>query len=392
MSHAALLHRAAEIAPWIVEARRTLHMHPELGGGEENTQRFLLSKLQELGIETYTYPGQHAVVGIIPGTFPGKTIALRADMDALPVVEKTGLPFASRIPGRMHACGHDAHMAIALGAAKLLMEHRDKLHGQVKLLFEPAEETTGGAKDMVAAGCMENPHVDAVIGLHMLPDQPAGTVFTKPGCVSGASDDIRIKVYGTGCHGAYPERGVDAIVIAAQIILALQTLVSRSISPLDSAVVSLGMISGGTARNVVCDKVEIGGTLRSLKKETRALLREKLLSLPADIAKAMGGSAEVVLKDGYGAVYNDEALHGRLLHLAGEMLGREKIVHRPYPSLGVESFSFFVENTPGVYYDLGCGVGSALHTCDFYVDEACLPVGSALQAAMAMDFLKGEAK
>jgi amidohydrolase len=364
-------------------------MHPELGGQEENTQRFLIEKLNELNIETTTYPGQHAVVGLIRGTFPGKTFALRADMDALPVQETTGLPFASQIPGRMHACGHDAHMAIAIGAAKILVENRDKIHGQVKLLFEPAEETTGGAKDMVASGCLENPHVDAVFGLHMLPDQPAGVVFTKPGCVSGASNGIHITVKGVGCHGAYPERGVDAIAIAAQIITALQTLVSRNVSPLDSAVVSLGKITGGTAGNVICDHVQIEGTLRTLKPETRARLKEKLMEIPAAIAAAMGGSAKVTVPDGYGAVYNDEALHEQFLALAKVMVGEENIVPRESPSLGVESFSYFVANTPGVYYDLGCGVGSALHTCDFHVDESCLKTGAALQAAMAFDFLKG---
>lgn len=381
--------RAEEIAPWIIDIRRQLHMQPELGGQEENTQRYLKAMLNELGIETITYPGQYALVGLIHGTFPGKTFALRADMDALPIQETTGLPFSSRIPGRMHACGHDAHMAIALGAAKILMENRDKIYGNVKLLFEPAEETTGGAQGMVAVGCMENPHVDAVFGLHMLPDQPAGVVFTKPGCVSGASNEINITVSGVGCHGAYPERGVDAIAIAAQIITALQTLVSRNVSPLDSAVVTVGKITGGTARNVICDRVEIEGTLRSLKPETRAMLKEKLKELPAAIAAAMGGSATAAIPDGYGAVYNDEVLHEKFLALAKSIVGEKNIVPRISPSLGVESFGFFTANTPGVYYDLGCGVGSALHTCDFHVDECCLKTGSTLQAAMALDFLKG---
>ncbi len=381
--------QADEIEAWIIDIRRQLHMQPELSGQEEKTQRFILDRLAELNIETITYPNQYAVVGLIRGTFPGKTIALRADMDALPVQEATDLPFTSQIPGRMHACGHDAHMAIALGAAKILMANRDKLHGQVKLLFEPAEETTGGAQDMVAAGCLQNPLVDAVFGLHMLPDQPAGVVYSREGCVSGASNALSIHVSGLGCHGAYPERGVDAIAIASQIITALQTLVSRNVSPLDSAVVTFGKITGGTARNVICDHVEIEGTLRTLKPETRALLKEKLQEIPAAIARAMGGSATIAAPDGYGAVYNDEALHDQFLTVAKDMIGDKNIITREHPSLGVESFSFFVEKTPGVYYDLGCGVGSALHTCDFHVDEGCLKIGASLQAAMALDFLKG---
>ena len=389
MENEVIHQRALDIAPWVIERRRELHMHPELGGYEENTQRYLLKQLADMGIETVTYPGQYAVVGMIRGTFPGKTIALRADMDGLPVLETTSLPFASRESGKMHACGHDAHMAIALGAAKLLVEYRDQMHGNVKLLFEPAEETIGGAQDMVAAGCMENPHVDAVFGLHMLPDQPAGVVFTKPGSVSGSSNAINITITGKGCHGAYPERGVDAVAISAQIITALQTLVSRNISPLDSAVVTFGKITGGTARNVICDQVRLEGTLRTLKPETRALLKQKLHTIPKSIAEAMGGSAEVEVLDGYPAVINDEALHEQFLSLAKDMVGEGRIVTRPYPSMGVESFSFFIANTPGVYYDLGCGVGPALHMCDFTVDESCLPVGVALQTAMMLTLLKG---
>ena len=389
MSHLDILDQAKSIAPWIISQRRELHMCPEVGGEVIKTQAFLLERLAELGIEAITYPGQYAIVGLIKGAFPGKTIALRADMDALPITEETGLEFASQNPGVMHACGHDAHMAIALGAARLLMENRDKIHGQVKLLFEPAEETTGGAQDMVAAGCMESPHVDAVLGLHMLPDQPAGTIFSKPGCVSGASNAINITVYGKGCHGAYPERGVDTIVIAAQIIMALQTLVSRNVSPLDSAVITLGKIQGGTARNIICDQVRIEGTLRTLKPETRAMLKDKIMKLPKSIAEAMGGSAEVSVEDGYGAVYNDEALHERFLTLARELVGEGQIIARQYPSLGVESFGFFLEKAPGIYYDLGCGVGPALHTSNFRVDENCLPLGAALQASMVLDLLKG---
>jgi metal-dependent amidase/aminoacylase/carboxypeptidase family protein len=182
---------------------------------------------------------------------------------------------------------------------------------------------------------------------------------------------------------------VDTIVIAAQIITALQTLVSRNVSPLDSAVLSLGKIEGGTARNIICDNVRIEGTLRTLRPETRAMMKEKIMMLPKSIAEAMGGSAEVSAEDGYGAVYNDEALHERFLTIARELVGEGRIVTRQYPSLGVESFGFFLEKTPGIYYDLGCGVGPALHTSNFHVDESCLPFGAALQASMVLDLLKG---
>ncbi len=389
MIQSSLTQQAQELSPWLVSVRRELHMHPELGGQEQKTQAFVLKILQEMGIETLTYPGQYAVVGLIRGSFPGKTIAIRADMDALPIQEENKCDFISQTPGVMHACGHDAHMAIVLGAARLLSERRDKLHGNVKLFFEPAEETVGGAREMVATGCMENPHVDAVLGLHMLPDQKAGVVYTKPGCVSGASDDINITVHGKSCHGAYPERGTDALLIASQIVVALQTLVSRNVSPLDSAVVSLCKIQGGSARNIICNQVEIEGTLRTLLPEVQESCKRRIVEVAQSLAEGLGGSADVTLRDSYGAVYNNEALYERFAAVAKDIIGEEQMVLRPAPSLGVESFGFFVKHAPGMYYDLGCGIGTPLHTSTFTVDEACLPVGVALQTAMALDYLKG---
>lgn len=371
----------------IVRDRRALHRHPELGGEEEWTQAYLLERLRSMGVEPVTYPGQRGVAAVIEGGLPGPTVGLRADMDALPVQEATGLPFASEIPGRMHACGHDAHMAIQLGAARLLLAHRAELPGRVKLLFEHAEETYGGAQEMIAAGCMENPHVDRMLGLHMLPSLPAGKLLTKPGPVSGSSTDVRIAFTGREGHGAYPERGVDAILIAAQAVVALQSVVSRNVSPLDSAVLSLGTIEGGKASNVVCGEVRLHGTLRTLRDETKALCRERVTAICKGVAESLGGGAKVTFTDSYGALQNDPALHARFEEVARALLGAENVVQREAPSLGVESFSFFVQRVPGVYYDLGCGVGSPLHACDFYVDEDCLPLGAALQAATAFSFL-----
>ena len=384
----ALLERAQALRAEMVENRRALHRHPELGGEEKWTQKFLIEKLHEMGIEATTYPGMTCVVALIEGAHPGACVGIRADMDALPVTEETDVSFKSEIPGRMHACGHDAHMAIALGAAKLLLERRADMHGSVKLLFEHAEETFGGATQMIAAGCMENPHVSRMLGLHMLPSQRVGTLLTRSGAVSGSSTGIHITVTGVGSHGAYPDRGVDAILIASQIVCALQSVVSRSVSPLDSAVVSLGQISGGKAGNVVCDRVELVGTLRALDDGTRGKCKQRIEAICRGVAQSMGGGAQVEFIPGYGALVNDPALHARFERIAREMLGEEGVVLRDAPSLGVESFAFFVENVPGVYYDLGCGVGSPLHACDFHVDEDCLPLGAALQAATALDFLK----
>lgn len=386
----AIRQRAEAIAPFVVEARRAFHRTPELGGKEAKTQKVILRYLEKMGIETITYPGQWAVVGIIRGGHSGKTIGLRADMDGLPVTETLQVPFSSENPGVMHACGHDAHMAIALGAAKLLQESRELLHGNVKLFFEPAEETTGGGRDMVAAGCMEDPHVDGVIALHMCPDLPPGEVIARPGPMSGASDDVAITIKGKGAHGAYPERGVDAILIAAQVVTALQSLVSRNTSPLDSAVLSLGSIHGGTAGNVICDQVTLRGTLRTLRADTRALLKDKIRQVVSGVAAAMGGSGETALRDSYEAIHNDEPLYSLYHSIATDMLGPGKVHLKEMPSMGVESFGFFQKEAQGLYYDLGCGRGPALHSCDFAVDESCLPIGVALQTAIAMAYLKGE--
>lgn len=379
--------RLQNIMPHVFEIRRYLHQHPELSGQEANTQQLLMKELESLGIEVYTFQGCHGVMGVLRNG-EGCCVAIRADMDALPVQEPDSLPYASCVPGVMHACGHDAHMALALGSAMWLSQNRDKWQGTVKWLFEPAEETFGGGRLMVEQGCMENPKVDCVFGQHMNPRYEAGSFFAKPGFVSGSSDEVRIRVTGKPCHGAYPEAGVDAIVIAAQVISALQTLVSRSISPFDPAVLTLGTIQGGTANNIVCGEVNAVGTLRTLSADTRARLREGILRTAQGIASAMGGTADVRITPGYGAVYNDDAYYARMEAIAEDILGREKIVHREAPSLGVESFCYFLKDTPGVYYDLGSGVGTALHTSTFCVDEACLLPGVALQCAYALELLR----
>lgn len=376
-----------DIMPRVIEIRRDLHRHPELGGEEFRTQKQILSWMAELGIETSTFQDCCGVMGILHNG-GGRCVAIRADMDALPVNEEADVPFASEIPGRMHACGHDAHVALAMGSAMWLSAHKDQWQGTVKFLFEPAEETFGGGRLMVEQGCMEG--VDVVIGQHMNPCYAPGTFFAKPGFVSGSSDKIILTVRGQSCHGAYPESGTDAIVIAAQVISALQSLVSRSISPFDPAVLTLGTIQGGTANNIICGEVHCTGTLRTLSPETREKLRCKIREVACGVASAMGGVAEVVIDPGYGAVYNDDRYYAVIEKLAADTLGGEKIIRREAPSLGVESFCYFVQNTPGVYYDIGSGVGTALHTPTFCVDEGCLMPGVALQCASVLKLLREE--
>jgi amidohydrolase len=377
----------AELDGWVVACRRALHSRPELSGQEEETQAYLLARLEELGIPASTYPGSHGVVGLIRGGLPGPTVALRADMDALPLDEPEGAPFRSTNPGAMHACGHDAHMAVQLGAARLLNARRDGMRGHVKLLFEPAEETTGGAREMIAAGCLEDPRVDAVLGMHVSPKQPTGVLATRPGATHGSSDDILLTLRGRAGHGAYPERSVDALVMAAQVILALQTLISRETSPLDSAVLSLGIIHGGTAPNIICDEVTIRGTLRALRPETRARLCKRIAEVTAHTCAALGGDGEAVLHDGYDATINDATLTERALEVARAVLGQERIHIDACASLGVESFGFFTQERPGVYWSMGCGLGPPLHARKFSVDERCLSAATRAQAAIARELL-----
>lgn len=376
-----------DVTPRVTELRRTLHRHPEVAGEEKWTRETIASELRSLGIEVSFFDDCCGVMGVLRNG-PGRCVAIRADMDALPVTEQTGLPFASEFPGVMHACGHDAHMALALGSAMWLSEHREMWRGTVKWFFEPEEETRGGGQIMVAQGCLENPRVDIVIGQHMNPRYDAGTFFAKPGFVSGSSDEIVLTVRGASCHGAYPESGVDAIVIAGQVVSALQSLVSRTISPFDPAVLTIGTIEGGQANNIVCGEVRMRGTLRTLSPQTRAFLKRRLTGTARGIAEAMGGGAQVEINPGYGAVYNDDAAYAVIEREAKRVLGAEKIVRREAPSLGVESFCFFLRDTPGVYYDLGSGKGTALHTDTFRVDEACLRPGVAMQCASVLALLR----
>lgn len=378
-----------DIMPRVTEMRRWMHQHPELSGREVETQQLLIRELTGMGMEVHTFQDCYGVMGILRNG-EGRCVAIRADMDALPVQEPVDMPFASRAEGVMHACGHDAHMALALGSAMWLSRNKDKWQGTIKWLFEPAEETFGGGRLMVEQGCLDNPKVDCVIGQHMNPRYEAGTFFAKPGYVSGSSDELRLKITGKTCHGAYPEAGVDAIVIAGQVVSALQSLVSRTISPFDPAVITIGTIQGGTANNIVCGEVNMVGTMRTLSAETRAALKERIVSVVQGVARAMGGDAEVAINPGYGAVYNHDGYYARIEALAAELVGQEKIVRREAPSLGVESFCYFLKDTPGVYYDLGSGVGTALHTSTFCVDECCLLPGVALQCASVLDLLKEE--
>lgn len=377
---------ARTIAPWISDARRALHRIPEPGFSEWKTQAYLCGKLDELGVPYATE--RTWIIATIQGAHAGPTVALRADIDALPVNEPEGCPFRSEHEGWMHACGHDAHAAIQLGAAKLLMRHRDALHGNVRLLFQPAEETDGGAKPMTEAGAMDG--VSRVFGLHVQPYMNVGNIDTRYGTLNAATNEVNIVVRGRSGHAARPDACVDAIVCAAQIVTVLQTAISRSLSPLKPGVLSLGMIQGGSAKNIICDEVRFGGTLRTVDPESRALMKRRIREISEGVAQAFGAQAEVAFGDGYSALINHDAEVDRVLRLGKALLGEAHANLRREPSMGGEDFSFFVERAPGAFYHLGCSAGqpaAALHSRGFSLDERCLPIGAAMQTALAMDAL-----
>ena len=383
---AALTAEDPALDAWAIERRRALHRRPELSGQEHETRAFLLAELEALGIERLPCDAGCAVVGLIRGG-RAPTVALRADMDALPIQEPADAPFRSERPGVMHACGHDAHMAILLGAARLLTARKERLPGSVKLLFEPAEETSGGAQEMIAAGCLARPTVEAVVGLHVSSALPTGHMSVRPGVAHGASDAVTLTLRGKAGHAAYPEQGTDAIAIAAQVIAALQILVSRETSPLDSAVLSLGIIEGGAAPNILCDRVTVRGTLRTLLPETRERLKRRIAEVTEGVARALGGEGEARLTEGYGPVINDGPLTDRAMAVGHAVLGADRVHAAERPSLGVESFGFFAQRTRGLFWNMGCGLGPPIHAREFTVDEACIPAAARMQAALAWELL-----
>lgn len=373
---------------WIVDIRRKLHRIPEGGFKEFKTQRVIMDALDEMGIPYTTE--RTWVVGLIEGEYAGETVAIRADMDALPMTEPDGCPFRSEHEGMMHACGHDAHVAMVLGAARVLNGLKSRIHGKVKLLFQPAEETDGGAEPMVKAGVMENPHVDRVYGLHVMPHLPVGKIETRAGTLNASTDTVMLTIRGKAGHGAYPDLGTDSIVCAAQVISALQSVVSRNVSPLQSAVLTIGKIEGGTAQNIICDEVRMCGTLRTANAELRSMMIDRITEIVQGVSAAMGCGAEVDISSGYAALVNNDAEAARVKRVAGRLFGAENVVDKPAPSMGGEDFSFFCDCAPGAFFHVGCVKpewmpAPPLHSRDFRIDEECLMLGTLMHVALVLD-------
>lgn len=387
----ALLQEAKTLAPYLQDIFFQLHKKPELGGQEYQTQALILAELEKLGIEA-TPIADTGVMGIIRGGKPGKTVAFRADMDALPINEETNLPYKSQTPGVMHACGHDSHVTILLGAAKMLSARKDTLCGNVKLFFQPNEEGTGGAERMIQAGCMENPHVDAVFFGHNTPALPVGAIIVCSGPTSAASNPFTLTFRGKGTHGASPHLGTDAIVAACQAVTALQTICSRRTSPTDSIVISIGAFHAGTVGNIIPETATIEGMMRTLNPKTRARAKEDFRQIVSGIAAAMNVEVDIDLRDGYAAAINDEAMTQLMCQSAAKLFGEDHVHSKASPGLGTEDIGYFLQAAPGCYYSLGSGNAEKgytypLHNPRFTADPDALYHGAALYVQIAEDFL-----
>ena len=383
-----ILESAREILPWMIEIRRDLHRHPELGLEEHRTSAKIQGLLDEMGIEHRDGLGGTGVLGVIRGEGDGRVVALRGDMDALPIQDDKDVPYRSTVAGKMHACGHDVHTTVLLGAARLLQANRGSFPGTVKLLFQPAEETVGGAKLLIAAGALEDPRVDAIFGLHVDPELDVGRVGLHFGQRNASSDNLRIIVHGKAAHAAYPYLGVDAIVAAAHVITSLQAVVSRNVDAREAAVLSLGIISGGTQANILADRVELTGTVRCLDRATRELVRKRIAETAEGVAEALGARAEVDIEPSYDPVINDASMVRVVEQSARELLGDDSVVVFTTPQMGVEDFGYYLSEVSGAFYSLGvrneaAGIVGSVHHGLFDVDESSMAIGVALQVLNA---------
>jgi len=363
----------------LLEIRRHLHRYPELSFQEFQTFHYIASCLESWGIP-FRQVGETGIVAEIAGEKgEGPHIGIRADMDALPIEEKTGLPFASCHPGVMHACGHDGHMAILLGTALHLHRRRTEWAGRVRCIFQPGEEAEGAAQRMIDQGVLQHPRVDAMLALHLWPHLPLGTIGVKYGTVTASCDDFSIEIAGKAGHSARPHQCVDAIAISAQVLQALSLLVTKEHNPIDPVVVHVGTIHGGTASNVVADRVVLTGTARTVSNETREMLKQRLSRLAVNTAITFGGTAHVRFTEGHPPVINDDRITRAVEESAAEILGPGSVQVLTEPSMGADDFGAFSQRVPSAYIRLGVGQEGLpvydLHHPQFQFDDAVIPIG-----------------
>ncbi len=376
----------------VTKLRRDFHMHPELAFKEKRTAKIVENYLKECGLEVKSGIAKTGVVGILRGKEKGKTILLRADMDALPIEEMNKIPYKSVNKGVMHACGHDAHTAMLLVAAKILSHHKEEIKGNIKFVFQPSEEKDpGGAAKMIEEGVLEKPHVDRAYGLHLGNMFPCGVVAIKPGIFTAQADRFSVRITGKGGHGAYPHTSVDPVLIASHIVIALQAIVAREVDPLQPAVLTVGKISSGDTFNVIPEYAELLGTVRTLDPKVACTVSKRIGQISKDVAKAFRGTAELSYRFGYPPILNDSSETEFVRTIAKDVVGAEKIIETP-TSMGGEDMSYFLKKVPGVFFWLGSqnkkkGLDKPHHSAYFNIDEDVLPIGVEMHVRIALDAL-----
>ena len=374
----------------LIALRRRIHEHPELAFEEHETARCVQEFLGRLGIPCRTGVGGTGIVAMLEGAKPGPTVAIRADMDALPINEPAGLPYASKVPGKMHACGHDAHTAIALGVAAVLSDARAELPGRVMFIFQPGEETLSGARAMLEAGAFDADKPDAILGFHNWPQLATGTVGWHAGAVMASSDAFDVTLKGVAAHGAHPNLGVDAIVGAAHFIDQLQTIVSREIAPISSAVVTIGRIQGGTVRNIIASSVELNASVRTLESDIADRIEAAVRRILEGLKTGMRIDHELKWTKLTAALRNDTATMARVVTVARDMLGAENVVEMPFPSMGSEDYAWFAERVPSAHLRIGSkieGHDTAIHRPDYQLNERMIPLGTKLMSRAVLNLL-----
>lgn len=375
----------------MVSLRRDLHAHPELSFQEKRTSRLVAQRLEALGLDVSTGVAKTGVMGLIRGGGPGPTLMLRADMDALPIQETSDTAYRSQTAGVMHACGHDGHTAVLLSIAGILARHREALKGQVKLVFQPAEENMGGARQMLAEGVMDSPPVDRVLGFHLCNPMPVGQIGVKPGVIFASVDELLLVVKGRGGHGAMPHQAVDPVTMSAQVITALQTLVSREKHPLRGAVLTIGTIHGGTAFNIIPDQVEMKGTLRTFDDGVRQMFLRRIPEVLAGVCAALNGSFEFEPVQGCPAVVNDPAVADFVHSVASRVVGQANLPPIEPTTVG-DDMALFLREAPGCYFlvgssNPGTGLDAPHHSSAFDFDEDALPIAAEVLLRGALEYL-----
>lgn len=378
----------------LIEWRRDFHRHPELGFQEVRTSGIVAKHLSDLGMEVQTGIGKTGVVGILDGARPGPIVMLRFDMDALPITEENHTDYVSQNPGVMHACGHDAHTSIGMGIAKLMAKHRHEIAGTIKFVFQPAEEGEGGALAMIKDGALEGPKPEVAMGLHVWNSVRTGLALVGSGGVMAAADIFTIKVQGKGGHAAQPQLCVDAVLIAAEIVNALQTVVARNVHPRQTAVVTVGTLHAGTAFNITADTAEMLGTIRTFDPVVRELIVQRVTEIIEHTARAMGGSASIEIKAISPTTVNDDRVASLVRDAAIDVLGQENVSADQF-TMGAEDMSEFLNRVPGCFFFIGSaneqkGFTAPHHNPHFDIDEDVLPMGAAVLATAAVKYLNGK--